>query len=382
MQDVLPYFRRLRYLAELVVAHDDAVVVVVADIIEKAYTVLRRKILFGGIEDAGLGIGSPVRCGDLCHIRLQSDNHRLVGEREAFYLMGCNAHDERFSCSYLMIGDAASVLLEHPDAVLLTGINGRDAILTAERLEIEVGEGLVRAVVLRPYKTVELAVVEVGEPVLELLRLRFEPVGKTVSYLVDLGVGQLYLLGITHLDVVAVLVFADALHHVGHGVVQGMLQERHAVVAAVIALDAEFFVDFHVRTGVAYRELIERGRVGNFDLRLIQVGHIGGKHARGYPPLPEIKVEVIKGYLFGDGLFQCGKGFVHAAIRFRVHLLPLSDVLHLGDDITRYKTILDFIAVYERIEEDTPFECSEQFLLAAARQLLHIAEFYTAVAIE
>ena len=161
-----------------------------------------------------------------------------------------------------------------------------------------------------------------------------------------------------------------------------MLQERHAVVAAVIALDAEFLVDFHVRTGVAYRELIERGRVGNFDLRLIQVGHIGGKHARGYPPLPEVKVEVSKGYLFGNCLFQCGKGFVHAAVRLCVLLLPLSDILHLGDDITRYKTILDFIAVYERIEEDTSFECREQFLLAAARQLLHIAEFYTAVAVE
>ena len=161
-----------------------------------------------------------------------------------------------------------------------------------------------------------------------------------------------------------------------------MLQERHAVVAAVIALDAEFFVDFHVRTGVAHRELIERGRVGNLDLRLIQVGHIGGKHARGYPPLPEVEVEVGERYRFGNGFVQCSKGFVHAAIRFRVHLLPLSDVLHLGDDITRYKTILDFIAVYERIEEDTSFECREQFLLAAARQLLHIAEFHTAVAIE
>ena len=223
MQDVLPYLHRLRYLAELVVAHDDAVVVVVADIIEKAYTVLRRKILFGGVEDTGLGIGCPVCRGYLCHIRLQSDNHRLMGQREAFHFMGGDAHDERFSCSDLVVGDAASVLLEHPDAVLLTGIDGRDAVLAAECLEVEVGESLVRAVVLRTYKAVELAVVEVGEPVLELLRLRFEPFGKTVSYFVDLGIGQLYLLGIAHLDVVAVLVLADTLHHVGYGVVQGML---------------------------------------------------------------------------------------------------------------------------------------------------------------
>ena len=109
-----------------------------------------------------MGIGCPIRRGDLRHVRLQSDNHRLVGEREAFHLMGSDAHDERFSCSDLVVGDAASVLLDHPDAVLLTGIDGRDAVLAAECLEVEVGEGLVRAVVLRPYKTVELTVVEVG----------------------------------------------------------------------------------------------------------------------------------------------------------------------------------------------------------------------------
>ena len=112
------------------------------------------------------------------------------------------------------------------------------------------------------------------------------------------------------------------------------------------------------------------------------MGHVGGKYACGYPPLPEVKVEISKGYLFGNGLFQCGKGFVHTSVRLHVHLLPLSDILHLGDDITRYKTILDFIAADEWIEEDTPFECSEQFLLAAARQLLHIAEFHAAIAVE
>ena len=46
LQDVLPYLHRLRYLAELVMAHNDAVVVVVADIVEKAYAVLRGKVLF------------------------------------------------------------------------------------------------------------------------------------------------------------------------------------------------------------------------------------------------------------------------------------------------------------------------------------------------
>ena len=39
-QDALLQFRRLRYLAELVVRHDDAIVVVVLYIIEEAHTVL------------------------------------------------------------------------------------------------------------------------------------------------------------------------------------------------------------------------------------------------------------------------------------------------------------------------------------------------------
>ena len=39
---------------------------------------------------------------------------------------------------------------------------------------------------------------------------------------VNLGIGKLYALAVTHLDVVAVFILADALHHVGTGVVQGM----------------------------------------------------------------------------------------------------------------------------------------------------------------
>ena len=78
-----------------------------------------------------------------------------------------------WSLSFAQVNNSAKLRalskIEHPDTVLLTGIDGRDAVLAAERLEVEVGESLVRAVVPWPYKTVELAVVEAGEPVLELL---------------------------------------------------------------------------------------------------------------------------------------------------------------------------------------------------------------------
>ena len=60
------------------------------------------------------------------------------------------------------------------------------------------------------------------KPLLELRRLLFEPFGEAVSYLVNLGVGELYSLAVAHLDVVAMLVLADGLHHVRAGVVQGV----------------------------------------------------------------------------------------------------------------------------------------------------------------
>ena len=61
-----------------------------------------------------------------------------------------------------------------------------------------------------------------NKPLLELRRLLFEPFGEAVSYLVNLGVGELYSLAVAHLDVVAMLVLADGLHHVRAGVVQGV----------------------------------------------------------------------------------------------------------------------------------------------------------------
>ena len=52
-----------RYLAELVVRHDDTLIVVVPDVVEEAHAVGGRKVLLRGIEDAGVGVG------------------RLIGER-------------------------------------------------------------------------------------------------------------------------------------------------------------------------------------------------------------------------------------------------------------------------------------------------------------
>ena len=122
---------------------------------------------------------------------------------------------------HLVVANSAAVLFQHPDAIHLRGIDALDTP-ACQAFQIEVGEGLVRAVILRAHETVELAVIHCRQPFLELRRLFFEPFGETVADFINLGVGELYALAVAHLDVVAVFVLADGLHHVGAGVVQGV----------------------------------------------------------------------------------------------------------------------------------------------------------------
>ena len=122
---------------------------------------------------------------------------------------------------HLMVTNSAAVLFQHPDAILLRRVNALDSP-ACQPFQVEVGKSLVRAVILRAHETVELAVIHCRQPFLELRRLFFEPFGETVADFINLGVGELYALAVAHLDVVAMLVLADGLHHVRAGVVQGV----------------------------------------------------------------------------------------------------------------------------------------------------------------
>ena len=135
----------------------------------------------------------------------------------------------------VVVADPAAVLFEHPDAIHLRRVNTLNTP-ACQSFQIEVGKGLVRAVVLRAYETVELAVIHRREPFLELRRLLFQPFREPVADFVNLGVGELYALAVAHLDVIAMLVLADGLHHVGTGIVQGVFQQVHTVIVPVIAL--------------------------------------------------------------------------------------------------------------------------------------------------
>ena len=64
-----------------------------------------------------------------------------------------------------MVADTAAVLFYHPDAILLRRVITLNTP-ACQSFQIEVGKGLVRAVVLRAYETVELAVIHRREPFL------------------------------------------------------------------------------------------------------------------------------------------------------------------------------------------------------------------------
>ena len=116
-------FGGLGYLAELVMRHDDAVVVVVPDIIEEPDTVSGGEVLFRSVEDAGVGIGGLVSGRYLRHVRFQPDNHRLVSQLQPLHFMRRNAHYQCLTGPHLVVTKATAVLFQHPYAILLAGIN-------------------------------------------------------------------------------------------------------------------------------------------------------------------------------------------------------------------------------------------------------------------
>ena len=383
LQYPLLQLRRLRNLAELVVRHDDTIIVVVPDVVEETHAVGGREVLLRGIEDAGVGICRLIGGGNLCDIGFQPDNHRLVDEVQTLHLVGGNAHDERLAGPNLMVADAAAVLFKHPYAVLLRGIDALHAP-ACQPLEVEVGEGLVRAVILRTHVAVELAVVHRRQPLLELRRLLFQPLGKAVTYLINLGVGELYALAVAHLDVIAVIVLSYGLHHVGAGVVQGVFQQVHAVIVPVIALYQELVRDFHGAAAARHRKLVQTGGIGYLDLRVEKAAHVGGVHARGDPAFPEVEVEILERDFLRFGFFQCLQRLpdFRQPFVFGIVVYPCLDIFRLLYHVPGDEPVLYLVTCHERVVEDAPLEGTKQFILRIVGYLPHIVEIDRAVLVE
>ena len=224
MQYLFLHFRRLRYLTELVVRHDNAVIVVILDIIEELHPVLGRKVRFRSVEDTGVRIGGTVALGYFRHV--QTGDNRFMCQSEPFHLMCYNTHYQGLSCTHLMVADTTAIQQRHPDTIFLALVYLFDIVFPFQSFQVQVGKGLVASVILRT----DVAIKLIGKPFLELRRLRFQPVGEARPYLVDFGIGKLYALAVPHLDVVAVLVLSDTFHHVRHGIVQRMTKQVQSIV--------------------------------------------------------------------------------------------------------------------------------------------------------
>ena len=299
-----------------------------------------------------------------------------------------HAHDESLARAYLVVADASAVLLQHPDAILLARIDPVYPVPSAEGFEVQVRECLMTPVILGAHITVELAVVHIRKPFLELRRLRLKPFREACTDFVYLGVGKLYGLAVTHLDVVAVVVLADALVDVRHSVVQGVFQKVHPVVTLVIALDGKLFVDLHVLVVARHGKLVHAVHIRDFDIGIIKVCHIRGVYPRGNPPFPEVEVQLVEQDRGWHCVPQCSKGLicgirhvVSDSISFIVKS-PFENVFHFLHDIPCYETVLDFVAVLHRVVIDASFERLRQFGFAVSAKTAHIFHIHAAVLVE
>ena len=110
LQNLLLNIRWLRYLPELVVRHDDTIPIIILDVVKEPYPVFGGEILFRGIEDFGVGICRSVALGNLPDVGFQPDNHRFVRQPQSLHFLCCNAHNQCFTRSDLVINYATSVL--------------------------------------------------------------------------------------------------------------------------------------------------------------------------------------------------------------------------------------------------------------------------------
>ena len=279
-----------------------------------------------------------------------------------------------------MVHDAAPDQNVHPDSILLAGVQ----VFDAQRPAVEPREGQVRTVILRAHEAVELVVVEVGEPVLELRGLVVQPFGETAPYILDLGTRELYFLPVAHLHVLPFAIHEPAyrLGDLGRGVLQGVLDQVQAAVMAELAIDGVLF---------AY---LDRVRVGRLDVEFVDVGYVDDFHLRfeeprgealvdahRYPPFPEVEVQVLEGDRLGRSFAQRREG----RLRRRMVGILLQKTFHpvgLLDDVARDDALGDLVLVAVRVEIDTSFELFQYLRFARPGKLRYILHVHVGIAVQ
>ena len=232
-----------------------------------------------------------------------------------------------------------------------------------------------RAVVLRPHEAVERAVVEVGEPILEVGRLLAQPVGKGVAYLVDLAVGELYGLAVAHFDLFQLPVYElrYLLGDVGRGILQGVLQQMDAVVFAALRIDGILVQNLRVQRGGLDAVFVDVGGIAHLDFRIEQRGGELFIDAFGYPPLAEVEVEVIESNGLRGRRPQC---FERLPYRLVVGVLIQKGLHPVGflDDVACDELVGDLVEVDEGIEVNAPFQFFEHLRLRSSRERSHVLQ--------
>ena len=123
-----------------------------------------------------------------------------------------------------------------------------------------------RTVKVGSHKTVEKAVVPVGELLFEGIRCASEPIDKALSDFFNLGICHLYGMSVPYFDGLSLsrnlvrhfLAFVD----VGNGIVQGMLQEIDTVIAAELPLYGILVPDIGILSVADNAVLVHIGMIG------------------------------------------------------------------------------------------------------------------------
>ena len=295
----LLYFGRLGYFSKLVVCQDDAVPVVVLDVMEYSDTLLRRKVLLTRIQYSGIRIGPLERVGYVMHIAFESDNHRFVRQSETFHLKGGHTHDKGLAGSYLMVNYPAAVHLQHPYGISLAVVQ----IRYPQSFQVKERKTLQGTVIIGTHIAVELAVVHVGKILLELGELLVQPTSESRPNFIDFGIGKLDGLGIPYLYIIAFFIL-HGFCYVGHRVMQRMFQQVVSVITSFFPFHIISVGDVRVGTLEVHTKLVDGFRIMDMGLCLKEVSGKLFIYGHGYPAFPQIEVKQLEADRFRYGFSQ------------------------------------------------------------------------------
>ena len=191
---------------------DDAVPVVIFDFREYFLAVGRGEIFITRIENLCHRVCFAECIGNFVNIGFQPDNERFLYQPETFHLVGRHTHNHRLSRSDAVPADAATVLLNHPDSVLLRGVE----FIVRELFKGQAGECLRRAVIRGSHIAIKPLVVNPYQFVPYFHGPVIKPPVETLPNLLYLACGFLYGFFIRHTHRVSAKV--NLFRDFGHGI--------------------------------------------------------------------------------------------------------------------------------------------------------------------